>query len=270
VNADKTVAIVSIPLAGGGVGDATSEHAVETLRRLARGTIQPAAAEVAVGGGVASSRDFTAAMRSHMPIVFAFVLGLAFLLLLVTFRSLVVALKAIVLNLMSVAAAYGLLVIVFQHGIGESLLGFKSVGSIVSWLPLFLFVVLFGLSMDYHVFIISRIRELHDRGLSTDEAIAHGIRSTAGVITAAATVMVCVFAIFATLSQLSLKELGVGLAAAVLIDATVVRAVLLPATMKLLGEANWYLPRRLDWLPRLDHRVAGAHRPLEPSLDSTT
>jgi putative drug exporter of the RND superfamily len=168
-----------------------------------------------------------------------------------------------------VAAAYGLLVIVFQRGYGESLLGFQSTGSIVSWLPLFLFVVLFGLSMDYHVFILSRVREAYDRGLSTSDAIAHGVKSTAGVVTAAATVMVFVFAIFATLSQLSLKQVGIGLAAAVLIDATLIRGVLLPATMKLLGETNWYLPRRLDWLPRLAHAPAGNHEPLEPSLDST-
>ena len=202
-----------------------------------------------VGGGIDSSYDFNSALKSHMPLVFVFVLGLAFLLLLVTFRSLVIALTAIVLNLLSVAAAYGLLVIVFQQGIGESMLGFHSTGAIVSWLPLFLFVVLFGLSMDYHVFILSRIREAHDRGLATDDAIAHGIKSTAGVVTAAATVMVGVFAIFATLSQLSLKQLGVGLAAAVLLDATLIRGVLLPATMKLLGEWNWYLPRWLNWLP---------------------
>jgi putative drug exporter of the RND superfamily len=203
-----------------------------------------------------------------MPLVFAFVLGLAFLLLLVTFRSLVIALTAIGLNLLSVAAAYGLLVIVFQHGLGESLLGFHATGAIVSWLPLFLFVVLFGLSMDYHVFILSRIREAHDRGLETGDAIAHGVKSTAGVVTAAATVMVFVFAIFATLSQLSLKQLGIGLAAAVLIDATLIRGVLLPAVMKLLGEANWYLPRRLNWLPRFAHDSSDRGERLEPSLDS--
>ena len=258
VNPAKTVGVVSIPLAGGGAGDARSEQALATLERIARTTIEPTGAEAAVGGEVAGSRDFNGALKSHIPLVFGFVLGLAFLLLLVPFRSLVIALTAIVLNLLSVAAAYGLLVIVFQHGVGESLLGFHSTGSIVAWLPLFLFVVLFGLSMDYHVFILSRIREAYDRGLSTDEAVAHGIRSTAGVVTAAATVMVFVFAIFATLSQLSLKQLGVGLAAAVLIDATLIRAVLLPATMKLLGDANWYLPRRLRWLP------------LQPSIDSVT
>jgi RND superfamily putative drug exporter len=249
VNPSKTVAIVSVPLAGNGIGDSTSEHALRELRRITAETLDEPGIETAVGGGIASSYDFNSALRSHMPLVFGFVLGLAFLLLLVTFRSLIIAFTAVVLNMLSVAAAYGLLVIVFQHGVGESLLGFQATGAIVSWLPLFLFVVLFGLSMDYHVFILSRIREAHEGGLSTDDAIAHGIKSTAGVVTAAATLMVFVFAIFATLSQLSLKQLGVGLAAAVLLDATVIRGVLLPATMKLLGRWNWYLPRWLAWLP---------------------
>jgi uncharacterized membrane protein YdfJ with MMPL/SSD domain len=250
INPAKTVAIVSIPLAGNGVGDPASERALVELRQITSETLEEPGVESVVGGGIAASYDFNSALRSHMPLVLAFVLGLAFLLLLFTFRSLVIALTAVALNLLSVAAAYGLLVIVFQHGVGASLLGFHATGAIVSWLPLFLFVVLFGLSMDYHVFILSRIREAHERGLSTDDAIAHGIKSTAGVVTAAATVMVFVFAIFGTLSQLSLKQLGVGLAAAVLIDATLIRGVLLPATMKLLGSWNWYLPRWLSWLPR--------------------
>jgi putative drug exporter of the RND superfamily len=251
VNPAKTVAIVSVPLAGMGPGDQRSESALATLRRLVRSTVPASGADAAVGGEIAASADFSATLKSRMPVVVAFVLGLAFVLLLVSFRSIVVAITAILLNLLSVGAAYGVLVLVFQHGLGESLLDFESTGSIVAWLPLFLFVVLFGLSMDYHVFILSRIREAYDRGLTTEEAVAHGVKSTAGVVTAAATVMVLVFAIFATLSQLSLKQLGVGLASAVLIDATVIRGVLLPATMTLLGDANWYLPRRLHWLPRL-------------------
>jgi RND superfamily putative drug exporter len=254
VNPAKTVAIVSIPLAGKGVGDPASEHSLVELRRITSETLDEPGIDAVVGSGIAASYDFNSALRSHMPLVFAFVLGLAFLLLLFTFRSLVIALTAVMLNLLSVAAAYGLLVIVFQHGVGESLLGFHATGAIVSWLPLFLFVVLFGLSMDYHVFILSRIREAHERGLTTDDAIAHGIKSTAGVVTAAAAVMVFVFAIFATLSQLSLKQLGVGLAASVLIDATLIRGVLLPATMKLLGSWNWYLPRWLGWLPARSER----------------
>src|SRR2546421_302996 len=170
-------------------------------------------------------------------------------------------LKAIVLNLLSVGAAYGVLVWIFQYGHLESFLDFKSTGSITSWMPLFLFVVLFGLSMDYHVFILSRIREAFDRGSSTEDAVAHGIKSTAGVVTSAAVVMVSVFAIFATLSLLIFKQLGVGLAVAVLIDATLVRGVLLPATMKLLGDWNWYLPKWLEWLP---HVGPGDGRGLPP------
>jgi RND superfamily putative drug exporter len=204
-----------------------------------------------VSGLTAQSKDFNDQMRSRAPLVFAFVLAVAFLLLLVTFRSIVIPLKAIVLNMLSVGAAYGVLVLVFQKGWFESLLGFKSTGAIESWLPVFLFVVLFGLSMDYQVFIVSRIREAFDRGMKTDDAVEHGIKSTASVVTSAAIVMVAVFAIFASLRALMLKEMGVGLAVAVLVDATIVRAVLLPATMKLLGDWNWYLPKHLQWLPRI-------------------
>ncbi len=190
-------------------------------------------------------------MKAHAPIVFAYVLGLAFVLLLLTFRSIVIPIKAIVLNLLSVGAAYGVLVLIFQQGHLESLLNFTSVGGVTDWLPLFLFVILFGLSMDYHVLILSRVRESYESGMRTDEAVAHGIRATASVITSAAIVMVAVFAIFATLGMLDFKMMGVGLAVAVFVDATVVRAVLLPATMKLLGDWNWYLPRWLEWLPRV-------------------
>jgi uncharacterized membrane protein YdfJ with MMPL/SSD domain len=163
----------------------------------------------------------------------------------------VIPFKAIVLNLLSVGAAYGVLVWIFQDGHLESVLDFKSNGAIVSWMPLFLFVVLFGLSMDYHVFILTRIREAFDHGRRTEDAVSHGIKTTAGVVTSAAVVMISVFAIFATLSLLIFKQLGVGLAVAVLIDATVIRGVLLPATMKLLGDWNWYLPRWLEWLPSI-------------------
>ena len=187
---------------------------------------------------------------------------LAFGIMLVAFRSLVIAVKAILLNLLSIAAAYGVMVLVFQHGWGKGILGFESTAGIDAFLPIFMFVILFGLSMDYHVFIISRMREAYDRGMSTDRAIAHGIKTTAGVVTSAAIVMVCVFAVFATLSMLIFKQFGVGLAAAILIDATIVRAVLLPATMKLLGDWNWYLPSWLEWLPHLETaRARPRHRP---------
>jgi uncharacterized membrane protein YdfJ with MMPL/SSD domain len=199
--------------------------------------------------------------------VLAFVLALAFGLLLVAFRSLVVPLKAIALNLLSVGASYGVLALVFQHRWAEPILNFQSNGTIVSWLPLFLFVVLFGLSMDYHVFILSRVREAVDQGERTETAVRHSIALTAGVVTAAAAVMVGVFALFGTLSSLELKQAGVGLAAAVLIDATVIRGVLLPATMELLGEWNWYLPRRLHWLPRLAHEEGPLRKDLQPSVE---
>ena len=254
VNPDNTVAVISIPMKGNGT-DSTSVRALEALRQdLIPSTLgQVDGVSTYVTGMTAGSEDFNEQMSSRAPLVFAFVLGLAFVLLMVTFRSIVIALKAIVLNLLSVGAAYGVLVWVFQDGHGETLLGFQSNGGIASWLPLFLFVLLFGLSMDYHVFILSRIREAFDSGMSTGDAVAHGIKSTAGVVTSAAVVMVAVFSVFATLGMLDFKQMGVGLAVAVLIDATIVRAVLLPATMKLLGEANWYLPSWLGWLPRVGH-----------------
>ncbi|WP_182898025.1 MMPL family transporter [Microbispora sp. H10830] len=249
VNPDRTVAKISVGIKGTGA-DEVSEHAIRTLRDEVVPATLPGAH---VTGNTAGSMDFNEQLMRRIPLVFGFVLLLAFVLLLVSFRSLVVAVKAIALNLLSVAAAYGVLVLVFQKGYGESLLGFHSTGTITNWLPLFLFVILFGLSMDYHVFILSRIREAYDRGMSTEDAVSFGIRSTAAVVTSAALIMVAVFATFATLSLLTFMQLGIGLAAAVLIDATVVRAVLLPATMKLLGDWNWYLPRWLDWLPRLSH-----------------
>jgi anti-anti-sigma factor len=247
---DKTVAQISVPMAGDGTDD-TSNRALQTLRsEVIPQTIgRLPGAQAPVTGLTAGSFDFNELIKSRAPWVFVFVLSLAFLLLLVTFRSIVIPAKAIVLNLLSVGAAYGVLVWIFQDGHLESLLGFTSIGGITSWLPLFLFVILFGLSMDYHVFILSRVREGFDRGMSSDEAVAHGIRSTAGVVTSAAAVMVGVFSVFATLSSIDFKEMGVGLALAVLIDATIVRAVLLPASMKLLGDWNWYLPSWLQWLP---------------------
>jgi uncharacterized membrane protein YdfJ with MMPL/SSD domain len=248
---DGTVAAVQIPTVGSG-SDATAMRAMERVReRLVPAAFAGTDAEVNVGGEAAESKDFGDLLAQRLPLVFGFVLGLAFLLMLVTFRSIVVPIKAIVLNLLSVGAAYGVLVLVFQEGLGESLLGFHSNGGVSSWLPMFLFVILFGLSMDYHVLILSRVREYVDRGLSTDEAVRRGISATAGTVTSAAVVMVAVFSVFATLSILDMKEMGVGLAVAVLIDATIVRAVMLPAAMKLLGERNWYLPRFLSWLPRV-------------------
>jgi len=253
------VAVISVPLAGRGT-DAASYQALGALRRnVIPATVgQLPGVKAAVAGITAGSKDFNDSMKSHAPLVFAFVLTMAFLLLLMTFRSIVIPLTAIVLNLLSVGAAYGVLVLVFQHTWAQGLLGFQSTGAITSWLPLFLFVILFGLSMDYHVFILSRIREAYDSGMPTDDAIAHGIKSTAGPVTSAAIVMVAVFAIFGSLGALEFKQLGVGLAVAILLDATLIRAVLLPAIMTLLGDSNWYLPRRLHRLPRVAHEPAGA------------
>jgi uncharacterized membrane protein YdfJ with MMPL/SSD domain len=253
ISADKTVMQISLPILGTGT-DKASNGALAMLR----GDVVPKFADAAgtkayVTGMTAGSKDFNDLMKSRWPIVFGFVLSLAFLLLMMTFRSIVIPIKAIVLNLLSVGAAYGVLTWVFQDGHGEKLLGFQSTGSVTSWLPMFLFVILFGLSMDYHVFILSRIREAFDRGMKTEDAVAHGIKTTAGTVTSAAIVMVAVFGIFATLSYLDFKMMGVGLATAILVDATLVRAVLLPATMKLLGDWNWYLPRWLEWLPSLGH-----------------
>ncbi len=209
-------------------------------------------AEAGVTSLTAQWIDGADELKSHLPPVVAFVLVFAFLLMLVAFRSPVIAAKAIVLNLLSVGAAYGVLVLVFQHGVGKGLLGFSSTAGIEPVVPLLLFVILFGLSMDYHVFLLSRIREAVQRGASTDEAVSHGIKTTAGVVTSAAIVMVFVFGVFIALSLLFFKQFGVGLSVAILIDATIVRGILLPASMKLLGDWNWYLPSWLEWLPRFD------------------
>ncbi len=255
-SSDGATAEITVPIVGDGDEEASKEALASIREKLIPSAFAGVSADVAVTGPTAESVDFAALLSSRMPIVFAFVLGLAFLLMLVTFRSIVIPIKTIVLNLLSVGAAYGVLVLVFQDGVGESLLGFESTGAIAPWLPLFLFVVLFGLSMDYHVFILSRVREAVDRGMKTEDAVRYGLTSTGSVVTSAAVVMVAVFAIFGTLSFIEMKQMGVGLAVAVLLDATLVRAVLLPAAMKLLGEWNWYLPRHLRWLPRIGGETA--------------
>jgi RND superfamily putative drug exporter len=261
VNDAKTVANIVIPVDGDGT-DSTSNKALAALRDdIVPPTIGALpGAEAGVTGTTAQAKDFNDQMKMVAPLVFGFVLLFAFGLMLVSFRSIVIAAKAIVLNLLSIGAAYGILVLVFQHGWGKGLLGFEFTGGIDPFLPILLFVILFGLSMDYHVFILSRVREAYDRGMSTDEAIAHGIKTTAGVVTSAAIVMVGVFAIFGSLQAMIFKQFGVGLATAVLLDATVVRAILLPASMKLLGDWNWYLPRWLEWLPHFEHG-GSAERP---------
>ncbi len=213
-----------------------------------------------VTGSAAGSVDFTDQMVGSAPYVFGFVLGLAFLLLLVMFRSIVIPFKAIGLNLLSVGAAYGVLVMVFQWGWGISLLGSESTGVIEPWLPMFLFAILFGLSMDYHMLILSRIKECYDEGYSNEESVSRGIRFTAGQITSAAAIMVGVFGTFALGRQVGMQQMGLGLGVAVLIDATLIRSILLPASMKLLGDRNWYFPSWLEWLPNLSPSEAGEDR----------
>ena len=244
------VLVVSVGLAGGGT-DTTSNQALTTLRdQVLPATLgRVGGISYAVTGLTAGNHDFSAQLDGRAPLVFLFVLGLAFLLLMMTFRSITIPAMSIALNLLSIGAAYGVLTLVFQHGYLHGPLGFSPYGGIVPWMPLFMFVILFGLSMDYHVFILSRIRELRSRGAPTKEAIIGGIGASAGVVTSAAVIMVSVFSLFATLSVIEFKMFGVGMASAILIDATVVRGVLMPAAMALLGDRNWYLPRWLAWLP---------------------
>jgi uncharacterized membrane protein YdfJ with MMPL/SSD domain len=267
VNDAGTVADITVPIKGKGT-DAESNASLAVLRdELVPTTVGAFPdADAGVTGLTAQWLDSTDETKANLPPVVAFVLVFAFLLMLVAFRSPVIAAKAIVLNLLSVGAAYGVLVLVFQHGVGKGLLGFSSTAGIAPEVPLLLFVILFGLSMDYHVFLLSRIREAIQRGASTDEAVAHGIKTSAGVVTSAAIVMVAVFAVFIALSMLFFKQFGVGLAVAILIDATIVRGVLLPASMKLLGDWNWYLPNWLQWLPRLD--VSESEAPPESTAAS--
>ncbi|HJR98697.1 MAG TPA: MMPL family transporter [Actinomycetota bacterium] len=261
VSQDGSVAMVEIPLAGAAT-DPASEAAVATVASL-RETYVPQAfadsdATVLVGGETAFVKDFFDISDTYTPLIILVVLGLSFLLLTVVFRSLVVPAKAIVMNLLSVGAAYGLIVLVFQKGgpaIGESianLFGFVQVDAIEAWLPLFLFSILFGLSMDYHVFLLSRIREQYDKTGDNAASVAYGLRTTGGIITGAAIIMVAVFAGFAAGRLTSLEQMGFGLAVAVFLDATVVRSILVPSTMRLLGDRNWYLPRWLQWLPKID------------------
>jgi RND superfamily putative drug exporter len=260
---DRSAGSIAFSLIGP-PGTSASRNGIATLRHelipQTFGRIR--GVDTAVTGIPAEDVDFTHQMKHGLPYVLVFVLLLGFVLLLVAFRSIVVPLKAIVLNLLSVGAAYGVLVLVFQHHWAEGILGFTSDGAIISWLPLFLFVVLFGLSMDYHVFILSRVREAVDGGMTTENAVRYGITVTAGVVTSAALVMVGVFALFGSLSSLDVKQAGVGLGVAVLIDATVIRAVLLPASMKLLGEWNWYLPRALQRLPEARIEAPPAREPV--------
>ena len=247
--------LLSVPLAGTAANGNSSPVAIGGLRDLRRQVLPATLGQVrgisyAVTGSTASKVDYRTALRSASPLVFGIVAALAFVLLLMAFRSLAIPLISIGLNLASVGAAYGLITLIFQQGHLEHLIGFSSFGGIIAWVPLFMFVFLFGLSMDYHVFILSRISELRSRGESTADAVVGGISRGAGVVTSAAVIMVAVFSIFASLSTIDLKMIGVGLAFAVFIDATVVRGICVPAALALLGDRSWYLPRWLNWLPK--------------------
>ncbi|MGZ4199879.1 MAG: MMPL family transporter [Thermoleophilia bacterium] len=245
------LALIQTPLTVDPSGTAATA-AVKDLRH----TLIPAAfagvpARIYVTGQTALNVDYVGIVNTYLPWVFALVLGLSFMLLMVAFRSLVVPATAIVMNLLSVGAAYGLLVLVFQHGVGARLFGFQTVPFIEAWVPLMLFSVLFGLSMDYQVFLLSRIRERYDHTGDTRDAVAQGIGRTAGLITGAALIMVAVFGGVATGNLVMFQQIGFGLAVSILIDATLIRVVLVPSVMSLLGRANWYLPSWLSWLPRV-------------------
>jgi RND superfamily putative drug exporter len=265
-NAAGDLAVITAPLIF-----APEQPAAYDVVRWLRADAIPAAfddsgADVLVTGISARNTDFVEGTDAWTPLIFAFVLGLSFILLTLAFRSIVVPIKAIVMNLLSVGAAYGLLVLVFQEGYGAGLLGFQRMPAIESWIPIFLFCVLFGLSMDYHVFLLSRVREQYDRTRDNRESVAAGLQATARIITGAAMIMVVVFSGFAMGEMVMFQQMGFGLAVAIFLDATIVRSVLVPATMALLGELNWYLPRWLHWLP--DLRVEGHATPptIEPSL----
>src|SRR5205085_79971 len=243
-------------------GDKTGEPALQAVRRLRSNEIPRAFAgtdvRVLVGGDTADNVDFIHDMNAWLPIVFVFVLGLSFVILTVVFRSIVIAGVSIVLNLLSITAAYGLVILVFRHGLGSGLLGFQRVHAIEAWVPLFLFSVLFGLSMDYQVFLLSRIKERYEATGSTTAAVTYGVSSTARLITGAALIIVAVFGGFAMGDLVMFQQMGFGIAVALLIDATIIRSVLLPAAMRLLDSWNWYLPRWLEWLPRI--QIEAEHR----------
>ena len=251
VNAEGDLAMLTVSVAG----DSTAPEAQEAIRRLRERYVPDAfgsdRARVSVTGETAYNMDFFAATKGAAWLVFPFVLGMSFLLLMVAFRSIIVPLKAVLLNLLSVGATYGLLVLIFQKGIGNELLGFEQFDIVEAWIPLFLFSILFGLSMDYHVFLLSRIRERFDQTQDNTGSVAFGIRTTGRLITGAALIMVAVFWSFSTSNLIGLQQVGFGLGTAILLDATIVRMVLVPASMKLLGRWNWYLPSFLHWLPDL-------------------
>jgi len=251
INSDGNLMVIVVPVVGSEDEDVAKAAVLKMRNEVVPASFDGTSVDVLVSGSAAYTVDAANNVKTKAPIVFIYVLGLAFLILLLMFRSIIIPIKAILLNLISVGAAYGVLVMVFQWGLGEDLLNFKAVGIIEIFMPLFLFAVLFGLSMDYHMLLLSRIKEAYDNGHSNEESVSTGIKATAALITSAAAIMVIVFGAFALSSAMFMKQMGVGLGVAVLIDATLIRAVLLPASMKLLGDRNWYLPSWLEWLPRL-------------------
>jgi putative drug exporter of the RND superfamily len=267
--ADGEAAVLSVPV----TGDASDPEAIAAVRELRTETVPQAfegtGAEVLVGGTSSENIDYFDSVIDPAPYVIAFVLLLTFVFLTVVFRSVVIAATAVGLNLLSVAAAYGLLVLVFQYGVGADLLGFQDADRIEAWVPLFLFSVLFGLSMDYQVFLLSRIRERFDETRDTTDAVTFGVASTARIITGAALIIVAVFAGFARGDLIMFQQMGFGVAVALLIDATIIRSVVLPSAMKLLGDWNWYLPRWLEWLPRMQVEGESAGRSPKPALEGS-
>ena len=266
---EADLTLISAPVVGDPSGEAATAAVTRIREEYAPEVFGDTDAEVLVGGPTAFNKDFFDLTDTYTPIVFVFVLGLSFLLLTVVFRSIVVPIKAIIMNLLSVGAAYGLLVLVFQKGVGADLFGFTQVEAIDAWLPLFLFSVLFGLSMDYHVFLLTRIREHWDLTGNNAESVAHGLRTTGQIITGAALIMVAVFLGFASGDLVSIQQMGFGLAVAVFLDATVVRSILVPATMRLLGNLNWYLPKWLRWLPDIHVEGSAAARVLHAREERT-
>ena len=255
-NTHGNLTVIEVPVPGAPSGT----EAFDLIKRLRDEHIVAAfsgvPAEAYVGGISADYLDFDTQLSGYLPIIFVFILGVSFILLLVVFRSIVIPIKAIIMNLLSVGAAYGLMVLVFQKGVGADLFGFQQIETIEAWLPLILFAILFGLSMDYHVFMLSRIRERYDQTHDNAESVAYGLRSTASLITGAALIMVAVFSGFASGDMVVNQQAGFGLAVAVLLDATLVRSILVPASMQLLGARNWYLPGFLNWLPQVQVEAA--------------
>jgi RND superfamily putative drug exporter len=268
INESGDLALLTVAMPG----DFSSPESKSALKRL-RNDYIPAAfdagtADIFVGGPTAETVDSVQTQKDYLPFVFTFVLGFSFLLLLLVFRSIVVPLKAVVMNLLSVGAAYGVLVLVFQEGIGNEVFGFRESPVIESWLPLFLFAILFGLSMDYHVFLLSRIKERYDETGDNQASVAYGLRQTASIITGAALIMVAVFGGMASGDLVTFQQVGFGLAVAVILDATIIRMVLVPASMELLGDWNWYLPRWLAWLPDVQvERQGPAARFIPATID---